>query len=174
MKKALLTAAAVATVGTAGLMSANSASAQTTGDSLVDRLASRFNLSSDEVQQVVDEHRDERRAERAEQREEALQAKVDEGVITQAQLDLLQEKTDELKAQKEELKEQDLSREEIRAALSEAREEFQAWAAENGIDLDTLRPDKGERSQRGNRGQFRQDQSNSESQTEVQPASQIF
>lgn len=101
--------------------------------SLAERIATRFNLNQDEVQGVFEEHRQERK-------QAHLDAAVEEGLLTQEQRQALEQKHLELADRKAELK--DLSPEERRAASQEIRQEMDAWAEENGIDLQELRPDK--------------------------------
>ncbi|MEM6997377.1 MAG: hypothetical protein AAF413_00535 [Patescibacteria group bacterium] len=141
MRKMLL-AAAVATVGVAGLAGVNAVSANSDGETLADRLAARFNVSSSEVQEVLDEHRAERKADRQERKSQHLESLVQEGVITQEQLEALETKISELRDAKDELKNSDLSREEIRDELEQMREDFETWAEDQGIDLDEIKPER--------------------------------
>lgn len=140
----MLVAAAVTAASVAGLAGINAVSAQSNSGSFADRISERFNLNSEEVQTFLDEQKDERRADKQEARQAHLEGLVDEGVITEAQLEALQERVEEMREAKQELKDSDLTREEMREAIDDAKEEFEEWAEEQGIDLDEIRPERGE------------------------------
>lgn len=123
LKQSLLASAAVLTVGGGVFLSTQSASAQATGESLVQRLASTLNVSQDTVQAVIDEHRQERQEQRQEQIAERLQERVDSGNITVEQKTALEEKLKQMY--------------EIRET---EREALQAWATDNNIDLRLVMP----------------------------------
>lgn len=116
--------------------------------SIIEKIATRFNLNQDEVQQVFDEHREERREARRSMIEEKLNQAVTDGKITEAQKQLLLDKKEEMMNEHQGKMEEfrNLSQEEKREKMQEHRGEFQAhreefktWAEENGIDLDELR-----------------------------------
>ena len=146
--KQLVVAGIVGTVGIAGLATAGIANAETSSSSssdpmgsLVDKIASTFNLDKSKVQEVFDTERTEREAERETQRTERLQALVDDGTITAAQKTAIESKLKEMKAEREtngdDLK--DLTEEERKAKMDEKRDALDAWAKEQGIDLSELR-----------------------------------
>lgn len=116
--KVIVGGATLAVVATS-LAGFTSASAQTaTGsDSLVEKMASRFNLNQDEVEAVLDEAHQEREAEREEMISERLQKAVDSGDIAEEQKSLIEAKLKELHEKRE-----------------AERENLQAWADENNID----------------------------------------
>ncbi len=116
-------------------------------ETLVQRLASKFNLNNDEVQATVDEYRAERQAERQAQIqahfESKLQELIDEGSLTQDQANLLRQRQEQMRAEREAEKDawQNMSPEEKQAAKQEHRNEMQSkraecetWAQDNGID----------------------------------------
>ena len=146
-KKLLLTAAAVAIVGTT-LVGATQAFAQSndTSDnprsSLVERIANKFGLQESEVQAVFDEARSQHQAEMQQRSEERLSQLVSDGKITEEQKQLIISKRDELRAehQSEHESMQDLTPEERRAAMDEHRQELEDWASQNGIDPQYLMP----------------------------------
>lgn len=144
-KKMILPALALTVVGASVLGMSATVSADSNGDSLVEKIASRFNLNQDEVQAVFDEVHDEREAEHKAEMNEKLQAKVDDGTITAEQKTLLEQKLEEQHQKHEENRDQDLTREERKQQHEQEREEFKAWAEENNIPFDELdlRPDKG-------------------------------
>lgn len=121
LKVAVLSAAVVTGIGAAGALTATVANAQSTGDTLVERIASRFNLNSDEVQEVFDQAQDERQAEQLTDFSEDLQDKVDDGDITAEQKTLIENKAKELQDQRE-----------------AERDELETWAEQNGIDTKYL------------------------------------
>lgn len=119
-------------------------SAQETATTLPDRIADRFGISSEEVKEEFQAHREEKQAVRQAAFTEHLQSKVDDGTITAEQKTLVEAKFAEMREERQALKDQDLTREERRAEREAHREELQAWANDNGIDLEAIRPEKGE------------------------------
>ena len=88
---------------------------------MMQNIAQRFNLNEDEVANFFKEQRETRMEERKATREEQLNQAVSEGKITEEQKNALLTKMEERKAQRQ-----------------THREEMQAWAEENGIDLSVL------------------------------------
>lgn len=109
--------------------------------SIIEKIASTFNLSEDEVQNVFDEHREERQAERQAEKEAKLDELVSEGKLTEDQKNLIIAKMEERRAEKQENREefQNMSREERREAKETHKAEMEAWFEENGIDQDLLK-----------------------------------
>lgn len=119
MNKNLLLAGVVTTIAVGSLLSVSSASADSaSGDSLIDKIASKFSLNRDEVEAVFNENRAEQQAERAADFSENLQDKVDSGDITADQKSLIESKFAELQTARE-----------------TEREALQQWAEDNGIDM---------------------------------------
>jgi pyruvate/2-oxoglutarate dehydrogenase complex dihydrolipoamide acyltransferase (E2) component len=110
---------------------------------LVERLATELNVDSANVQGVFDTLRTERQAENQAKQAERLAGFVENGTLTQAQADALQAKQAERKVAREALRDQNLSREEMREQMEASRDEFEAWAEGQGIDLDAIRPEGG-------------------------------
>lgn len=129
-QKILLPALGIATV--AGLTFGAHAYAQTTTDSstnyppFVQNLMEKFDLSSDDVQSVMDETQTEMQQAREEAYTNYLDEAVTNGDITAEQEQLILDKHDELEAARE-----------------QERTDLQNWADENGIDLEYLRPGPG-------------------------------
>ena len=148
IKKSLMVAGAVATIGLAGAtFGPGLASADTDESSngnpmssLVDKIASKFNLNETEVQTVFDEHKDEMQAEHKSRLEDRLSEAVSEGKLTEEQKSKILAKIDELQAEREQNRDafQSKSREEKREAFTQHREELEAWAEENNIPLEYL------------------------------------
>jgi polyhydroxyalkanoate synthesis regulator phasin len=107
---------------------------------LMQKLVERFNLNLDEVKTFFEGIRQERQAERQAKFEEKLTSEVEAGNITEDQKTLIQQKHEELKADKEAKREefQNLTREERREKMRQHREEMREWAEANGIDLKHL------------------------------------
>jgi len=140
MKKQLLTAGIVSVVGLAGVGGLATVSAATDDeangrDGMISQLVERFNLDETEVSAFFDEQRESREAEREAKQAERLSAAVEEGELTQTQVDLITEKRAEIKAEREEAKDADLSDEERKANMEENRAELEAWAEENDIPM---------------------------------------
>lgn len=155
------TAAALAVVaGISGvaLFGANAVSAQPSGETLVERLATRFNLDQGEVQAVFDEvheeRHEERKAERQERMSEHLQELVEEGTITAEQKSIIEAARAKMEASAEALKPDnfrslsDEERDAVQEQLKELRDAFEQTLSDAGIDIDDIKPDH----QHGHRG----------------------
>ena len=144
IKKPLIIAGAVATIGVAGVTGLGTASAasDTSGSNkLVDKIATKFNLDKSEVEAVFQEEKSEREAERQQKAEERLDKLVAEGKLTEDQKSKILAKHAELRAQMEKgqgsLK--DKTKEEMRALMQERQEELKAWAEQQGIPVKYLK-----------------------------------
>ncbi len=100
---------------------------------LVDRLVEKFDLSQDEVDEVLGEFRAERREQVKIRQEERLDQLVKDGEITAEQKELLGQKREEHRAQME-----SLSLEEREEQRDEHREEMKGWMEKNNIDMSNL------------------------------------
>lgn len=100
----------------------------TTQSTLLDKIIAKFNLNQDEVEQVMTDYQSERRTQMQSQYEERLNQAVADGKITEEQKQLILEKHNQLQSQ------WDAESNE----RQQHREEMQAWAAENNIDLSYL------------------------------------
>lgn len=148
-KKILLTAAALAIVGTT-LLTANNAFAQTSDtttnpmSSLVEKIATKFGLDKNEVQALFDEERQTHEAEHKAREEARLQQLVSDGKITEAQKQLIITKQEELRTQHQSEHESLLNRtaQERQAAMEAHKKALEDWAAQNGIDSQYLMPFK--------------------------------
>jgi hypothetical protein len=145
LRKSLVVAAAVATIGGVGVVSATAAQAAAhssgSSDSLAQQIADRFGLNKDEVQQIVDENRTAHKAEREAKAAERLQQLVDDGTITAEQQVLIEAKMKELKEARDAKKEafRELSHDERKARMDGQKAELEKWAEENGLDLSKLK-----------------------------------
>ncbi|MEK7626107.1 MAG: hypothetical protein AAB423_01980 [Patescibacteria group bacterium] len=140
----------LATIGTLGVVGMSSlgfvglTSAQTSssGDTLVDKIATKFNLDKDEVKKVFDEEHASRRAEHEKAMSDKLQKLVDEGKLTTDQKSKIESKFKEMKQQREANKDNDLTEEERKAEMEKNHQALEKWAKENKIDLSLIRPDR--------------------------------
>lgn len=114
--------------------------AQNPISSLVQKIADRFGLNIDEVQEVFDQDRQERQEEMQARFEERLSSDVSDGQITEGQKQLILEKREELEQVRQLNMESmnGLTEEERRSAMESEREELEAWANENSIELKYL------------------------------------
>lgn len=145
--KSLIAASIVGLVGTGGLATATIVGAENGGSttdpmsSLVDKIASTFNLDKSKVQAVFDADRSAREAEREKQMSERLQTLVDDGTITALQKTAIEAKLVELKKERKADREtwKDLTDEQRKAKMEEKRTELENWAKEQGLDLSKLK-----------------------------------
>lgn len=139
-KKPILVAGTAVTVGLAGLAGSGVVSAATNtqeGDSLVDKIATTFNLDKSEVQDVFEEHREGRQAEHQQNIEEELSQLVENGELTEAQKQSILDKRAELQAAREEAinnEDGEKDKEQMKEEMEQQREELKTWAEENDID----------------------------------------
>lgn len=150
MKKSLLIGATVVTLGV-GTLVPLAAHAQTgtsaSGTSIVDKIASKFNLNKADVQKVFDEEHAARETEREQRAADKLAELVKAGTLTQAQADKITAKRAEMKANREANKEsfKDMTEAERKAAMDAKKAELDQWAKDNGIDAKYLMPGGGGR-----------------------------
>lgn len=138
---AVIAAAVIIGVGTFGV---SSVFAQDTTnahpmDSLVQKIASKFNLKQNDVQAVFDEVRTERQKVMQTANEERLSQLVKEGKITEAQKQLLLQKHTEMQGKMGE-RMRNLSPDEKQSQRNAKRAEMETWAKENNIDVQYLMP----------------------------------
>lgn len=91
-------------------------------DTLILRIAQKFNLNESDVEAVFQSVRDEKQAEMKKQQEERLNEAVSDGVITEEQKEAILTKMQEHQGQR-----------------GQNREEMQNWFEEQGIDETKLR-----------------------------------
>lgn len=113
-----LTSLAVVTALAVGGGSMAMAQGNGGSDSIVDKVATKFNLNKDDVQAVFNEERDARQAERAAEVSSDLQKSVDAGKLTAEQKTQIENK----------MKENQSARETEMTSLQE-------WATTNNIDM---------------------------------------
>jgi len=134
----------IGVVGLAGVASTGlvSAATDTPGSgSMVKKIAARFNVNQDEVQQLFNEEHEARQADRHAKLSERLQKLVDEGAITAAQKTAVEAKLKELAAARDanhgEMR--NLSEDEREAKMDERHQALESWAKDQGLDLSKLK-----------------------------------
>lgn len=131
MKKQLLVAAAIGTIGiSAGLGTLGTtvlAQDSQTYPPIVTNIAEKFNLQPDDVQEVFTETRESKH-------EEKLAQLVTDGKITEEQKTYIEEHHEEARAQVEKLKEEGKTQDEIHDEMEATRDAFQTWLEDQGID----------------------------------------
>lgn len=148
MKKQLAIAGLVAGIATAGVTGVGIANAATTStsttnpmSSLVDALATKFNLNKTEVQAVFDAQRTQMEANREAEIKKEVAQLVTDGKITQAQADKINAKRAEMQKEREANKDTATTktREEMKTEMQTRKSELEQWAKDNGISTDYLR-----------------------------------
>lgn len=104
---------------------------------IIQKLVQKFNLKESDVQAVFDEVRREHQNQMQANLEERLTQAVKDGKITEAQKQLILAKHKELqdKREKDFANWQNLTPEQKREKMQTQKDELEAWAKQNGIDL---------------------------------------
>lgn len=110
----------------------------TTTNTLVQRIAQRFNLSEDDVQAEFDSFHDQRRAERFAIFADRLDELVSDGKLTTEQKDAILEKHEEAQNKTESLK--DLDPSERHDQMDAIHEEMKTFMENLGVDLPGMGP----------------------------------
>jgi len=138
MKKKLIVAATIATIGVGGLGVgiANAATNTTsTGTSIVDKLVAKFGLKKADVQAVFDQDRTEHEAQRLQNITDKLAAGVKAGTITQTQSDAILAKVKEIQATRDanHAKMDSMTDAERKTAMEAERTALKQWITDNKI-----------------------------------------
>ena len=139
MKRKLLIAATIATIGIGSLGAISMASAATnttrTGTSIVDKIAAKFGLNKTDVQAVFDQNRADMQAQRLQNVSDKLAAGVKAGTITQAQSDAITVKIKELQTTRDANRDkfQSMTAAERKTAKETERTALTQWIADNKI-----------------------------------------
>lgn len=145
MRKALVTAGIVTAVSAASLTGigiANAATSTSTSSdpmsSLVDAIASKFNLNKSDVQSVFDEQRTQMEAQREQKAKDQVAQLVTDGKLTQAQADAINTKRAELEKEREANRSTDQTKTqaERKAEMESRRTTLDTWLKDNGISTD--------------------------------------
>lgn len=128
--------------GTTAVVNAETPVVTIAKNDLVHRIAQKFGLNEAEVQDVFEQAREEREKEMRLRQEEHLSGLVTQGVITEAQKQLILQKREEIRKNMEStvasLK--DKTPEERKAVFLQQKTELDAWAKANNIDVKYLLP----------------------------------
>ena len=128
---------AFGTLAAGGFFLVGTASADNTSQkaSIIERIASRFNLDKDAVQGVFNEQSQAHQEEMTQRLETRLSEAVSKGTITEEQKSLILAKHEELQKEHETNLEarRNMTREERRADNQKHRDEMKAWAEANNI-----------------------------------------
>lgn len=138
MNKRIIFSAIALALTAAVLVKSNSVLALDTGDqqTLVQRLAEKFSLNTEDVQAVFDEVSQERRTQMKADYETRLSQLVTDGKISENQKQLILTKHQEIETQMQadRAEWQNLSADERRARMEARHKELQEWASQNGLD----------------------------------------
>jgi hypothetical protein len=142
--KQLIVTGVVATIGAVGagqMVSAQTATGDGGSDTLVAKIAQKFNLDSSEVQQVFDQDRQAKEAEREAKIDSKLAQLVTDGKITNEQKDAIVAKRSELKAERDSNMNAMDSKTgaERKAEMDAKKTELENWAKQNNISTEYLR-----------------------------------
>ena len=129
--------------------------------SIIEKIATKFGLDTNDVQEVFEEERDERQKERQVQFESRLTQLVADGKINEAQKQLILAKHQEMAAKRQSENDsfKNMSQEERQKTMQERRTErenerkaLEDWAKANGIDMEFV---MGEMGMKGGHGMGR-------------------
>jgi len=143
MKKQLAIVGAVTAISAAGLTgigiahAANTTSSSTNPmSSLIDAIASKFNLNKTEVQAVFDEQHSQMEAQRETEVKAEVTQLVKDGKLTQDQADKINAKRTELEKERDANRTagQNLTDTERQTKMDEHRAALDTWLKDNGID----------------------------------------
>ncbi|MCA9382392.1 hypothetical protein KC660_03230 [Candidatus Dojkabacteria bacterium] len=143
-KKKTFQIAGVAVLGTiatlslalgGGLLTSKTLAATTSGTypTIIENLATKFNLNKDEVQQVFEDTKTQIQTDR-------LDNLVSDGTITEEQKQLVLDKQEEIKTKVDEINNKELTATERREAMDNLRDEIQQWEDDNNIPEHVLGP----------------------------------
>jgi len=143
LKKSLMIAGAVASIGLAGgAAGVKAVSAESDGsNTLADKIAQKFNLNKDEVQKVFEENHAEKEAEHQTEIEDRLTTAVKDGKLTEDQKTKILAKLEEMRNSRPTPEEFDGKAEEGRREFKvEKHDELEQWAKDNNIPMEYLHP----------------------------------
>lgn len=118
-----------------GLASAATSNSTDPQQSIIDKLATKFNLNKADVQKVFDEDRSAHEAARSAEVKTKLDQLVKDGKITQAQEDKLIAKAKELQSTHEANREKfkSMTEDERKSAMKSERDSLKQWLSDNGL-----------------------------------------
>lgn len=140
MKNLLITAAVTLVLGGGLIYAVKSASASEPHQDMVSFLAQKLGIGEDKVKDALTAFRGERQSQMQTRFEDKLTQLVKGGKITEVQKQAILTKMAELKTKREEYKGtwKNMSPEDRKNAMQKERDDLNAWAKANGIDLKYL------------------------------------
>ena len=142
MKNRFLIPAVVVMIGGATLFGAAYVNAQTPTphQSIIEQIAQRFGLKAADVQSVFDKNKADRIGQMEKRYEDWLSQQVKDGKITDAQKQLLIAKHKDLQAtmKNKAATFKNLTPDQRKAAVQQEKQDLDAWAKQNGIDIKYL------------------------------------
>lgn len=137
-KRTMLASAAVVAIGIAGVGGVGVASAATSSDSststsIVDKIATKFNLNKSDVQAVFDADRTDHQAEMQAKMAERLAQAVTDGKLTQEQADYITNALKDIQSLMGTASPDDAS-DDTRDEIKTKMEALRTWATDNNID----------------------------------------
>ena len=114
-------------------------------DSLVNAIATKFNLNPSDVAQVVEQQHAQMEAQHQQEYKDRLSQAVTAGTLTQEQSDKIIAKQQELRAQREALKNefQNMTESQRHDVMQQKFEQIKQWAQDNNIPEEYMRPNMG-------------------------------
>lgn len=140
--KPMAISGAIVAAGISGLVGAHvvsAASNTTDGQSIVDKIATTFNLNKNDVQKVFDEERQQREAGREQKFETRVNQAVKDGKLSQDLADQLIAKEKELQTYRDSLK--DKSPQERRDLMKTKMDDLRTWMKQNNITTELVGPE---------------------------------
>lgn len=153
-KKSLLIGAAVATmslagIGSVGVVSAATSPSTSTGNtSIVDKIATKFNLNKADVKAVFDENRSAKIAQHKADQAERLATAVKDGKLTRAQADYITNAQAEIAALRG-TSTPDTVTDAVKAQIKTKMDALRTWAKDNNVDVKYLGGGHGGHGHRG-------------------------
>lgn len=147
--KFLMTGLIVGTILGTGLFVAQQISAkdstQNPMSSLVQKIATKFNLQTSDVQAIFDQDRTEREAQMQTEYEATLTKAVTDGKITEAQKQLIIAKNKELETARQTNMDQmkNMTEDQRKTAMDAERTSLEDWLKQNGIDRQYMQSGRG-------------------------------
>lgn len=140
--KILIPALALTIFSVAGAVGIESTLAQDgeNHQSIAQKIATRFNLNQDEVEQVFEENRAEHKAQMEQRQGERLDQLVSEGKLTEDQKNALIAKNEEWRNEREQNREEfrSMTKKERKESMEAHKAEMEKWFEENGIEREVV------------------------------------
>lgn len=132
---------ALTLVGVGSYATTQAYAQSSTMPNLVQMIAQKFNLNQNDVQAVFDQAKQQQMANRQTKIDNRLTQAVKDGVITDAQKQLIVNKLQEIQTQRQNTKDQfkNMTPQQRRDAMQRQIQDLQQWAKDNNIDLTKLK-----------------------------------